>query len=158
LGSDYTALISSWIELERAKDWRYSPKGISPKNRPKELSFWITNCRYDRRNNDPKFRQHDLDHFTKNFMTWWNTLQPSWRLDNPHLMPGQGSGSSFGMEWGTLDTSGKNGWLSVIVCLKWWGIGLGDDRESALGDEWRGAVEDVLFMLNGLISVLSQNN
>ncbi|GAW06726.1 hypothetical protein LENED_008670 [Lentinula edodes] len=60
LGQDYAALIESWVTLERCKNWAYSAKGIAAKNRPKELSYWITNCRYNRPGNDPRLQEDDL--------------------------------------------------------------------------------------------------
>ncbi|KAJ3912909.1 hypothetical protein F5877DRAFT_53301 [Lentinula edodes] len=150
LGEDYIYLISRWIELERNKNWAYSAKGISAKLRPKELSHWITNCRYDRPNNDPKFRQHDIARFGTNFVTWWNSL-----ICQISMVSGGNSDGRVRKEWGTLNTSGKNGWLSVIVCLKWWGLGLGDDREGALGAEWCCKVKEVSSVLNDLILFLS---
>ncbi|KAJ3872040.1 hypothetical protein F5051DRAFT_445576 [Lentinula edodes] len=154
LGVDYIYLIRAWIKLERIKDWVYSSKGISAKLRPKELSHWIANCRYDRRNNDPKFQKQDINRFGINFVTWWNSL-----VNQISTVSGENSDGDGRVrkEWGTLNTSGKNGWLSIIVCLKWWGMGLRDDREGALGVKWRCTIKEVSCVLNELNLYLSTN-
>lgn len=149
LGQDYAALIESWVTLERCKNWAYSAKGIAAKNRPKELSYWITNYRYNRPGNDPRLQEDDLVRFGKSFLVWWNSLQPQRNLPGEH---------DVGKEWGSLNMSGRNSWLSIIVCLKWWGMKLGDDRMSSSGDKWRLAVQDVLLTLNDLTSYLSTEN
>ncbi|KAJ3925230.1 MAG: hypothetical protein NXY57DRAFT_907337 [Lentinula lateritia] len=154
LGVDYIYLIRAWIKLERIKDWVYSLKGISAKLRPKELSHWITNCRYDRRNNNPKFQKQDINRFGINFVTWWNSL-----VNQISTVSGENSDGDGRVrkEWGTLNTSGKNGWLSIIVCLKWWGMGLRDDREGALGAKWCCTIKEVSCILNELNLYLSTN-
>ncbi|KAJ3898162.1 hypothetical protein F5879DRAFT_995083 [Lentinula edodes] len=48
LGDDYNDLFKNWVKFERLKDWVSSTKGLARHNRPKELSKWILNCRYDR--------------------------------------------------------------------------------------------------------------
>lgn len=82
-------------------------------------------------------------------MKWWASLQPSWR--------GLGAGGSmcfvpvYSGDWKSLNVPGKNGWLSIMVCLKWWGVYVaGKDKA-----QWVEAVTDVLMMLNGLIAHLT---
>ncbi|KAJ3834891.1 hypothetical protein F5878DRAFT_336880 [Lentinula raphanica] len=146
LGEDFTCTIQSWIELERTKGWISSPKGIACKNRPKELTRWIINGRYNRRANEPRFGMSELASFGKSFVIWWTSLKQS-----ASESQGQGQGRK-GNGWGTLDVSGKNGWLSIVVCLKWWGMGLGEHRQEALGVDWRQSVIDVRCTLNQLVS------
>ncbi|KAJ3766486.1 hypothetical protein FB446DRAFT_616974, partial [Lentinula raphanica] len=121
-------------------------KGIACKNRPKELTRWIMNGRYDRRGNEPRFDEEALVNFGKAFVTWWTSLKRS------RSEPGRGGGlGKKRNEWGTLNTSGKNGWFSIVVCLKWWGMGLGEHREEAQGESWRQSVKEVHLTLNELL-------
>ncbi|KAJ4001078.1 hypothetical protein F5050DRAFT_1708473 [Lentinula boryana] len=146
LGEDYITLLVNWVNFERSRGWVSSVKGLACNMRPKVLSKWILNCRYDRTGNEPDFAdEDDLRHFCKSFMFWWNTLQNSCRLVE---------GLTAGKKWESLDRSGKNGWLSVLACLKWWGMALGeqDDREGSKGCEWRTVVKDASLVLNSLIA------
>ncbi|KAJ3753449.1 hypothetical protein EV360DRAFT_53454, partial [Lentinula raphanica] len=142
-GEDYTRILQSWIELERTKDWVSPPKGIACKNRPKELTRWIMNGRYDRRGNEPRFKNDELANFGKAFVLWWSGLKQS-------CSESRGRGKENG--WGTLNTSGKNGWLSIVVCLKWWGMGLRESREEALDEIWRQSMKDVQLTLDEVVS------
>ncbi|KAJ3714509.1 hypothetical protein C8R42DRAFT_246118 [Lentinula raphanica] len=146
LGEDFTCTIQSWIELERRKGWISSTKGIACKSRPKELTRWIMNGRYNRRGNEPRFGSSELANFGKSFMNWWTSLKESAFGSQSQGQRNKGNG------WGTLDVSGKNGWFSIVVCLKWWGMGLGEHRQEALGVEWRQSVNDVRCTLNELVS------
>ncbi|KAJ3833446.1 hypothetical protein F5878DRAFT_546568, partial [Lentinula raphanica] len=121
-------------------------KGIACKSRPKELTRWIINGRYSRRGNEPRFGWSELAIFGKSFVDWWTTLKQSSLEPQRHGQGRKGNG------WGTLDVSGKNGWFSIVVCLKWWGMGLGEHREDALGFDWRHSVNDVRCTLNKLVS------
>ncbi|KAJ3744501.1 hypothetical protein DFH05DRAFT_1399238 [Lentinula detonsa] len=146
LGEDYITLLVNWVNFERSRGWVSSVKGLACNMRPKALSKWILNCRYDRTGNEPDFADEDvLRHFCKSFMFWWNTLQNSCQLVE---------GLTTGKKWESLDRSGKNGWLSVLACLKWWGMALGeqDDREGPKGCEWRAVVKDASLVLNSLIA------
>lgn len=79
-------------------------------------------------------------------MKWWASLQPSWR----DLGAGNRLSqiSVMGDDWKSLNVPGKNGWLSIMACLKWWGV-YAAEKEKA---QWVEVVEDVLMMLNGLIA------
>ncbi|KAJ3765865.1 hypothetical protein FB446DRAFT_709111 [Lentinula raphanica] len=126
LGEDFTFTLQSWIQLERMKDWVSSQKGIGCKNRPKELTRWITNGR------------DELANFGKAFVNWWTSLKQT------TSEPKRGGSGRRGNGWGTLNTSRKNGWFSIIVCLKWWGMGLGEHRQQVLGNDWHQSVNELL--------------
>ncbi|KAJ3722375.1 hypothetical protein C8R42DRAFT_720753 [Lentinula raphanica] len=151
LGEDFTCTLQSWIQLERMKDWVSSQKGIGCKNRPKELTRWITNGRYDRRGNEPRFERDELANFGKAFVNWWTSLKQT------TSEPKRGGSGRRGNGWGTLNTSGKNGWFSIIVCLKWWGMGLGEHRQQVLGNDWHQSVNEVRITLNDLIDFVASS-
>ncbi|KAJ7732734.1 hypothetical protein DFH07DRAFT_780844 [Mycena maculata] len=50
--------------------------------------------------------------------------------------------------WEALRHPGQNGFLNVLVCLKWWHEKLETDAER---DEWDRAVDDVLWVLEGIL-------
>ncbi|KAJ3769386.1 hypothetical protein FB446DRAFT_220725 [Lentinula raphanica] len=147
LGEEFVCTLQSWIQLERTKDWVSSPKGIACKNRPKELTRWIMNGRYDRNGNEPRFENDELVDFGRAFVTWWTSLMQT--VSEPKR--GGLKRKRIGMD--TLNTSGKNGWFSIVVCLKWWGMGLGEHRAGVLGNDWRQSVKEVCLTLDELVTL-----
>ncbi|KAJ3873852.1 hypothetical protein F5051DRAFT_336945, partial [Lentinula edodes] len=151
LGEEYCNLFKEWVEFECSRGWASSTKGLAPHGRPKELSKWILNCRYDRHGNEPELKTDDaLVQFSECFMAWWKHLRSP------------GTGESIGelhKEWGSLDRNGKNGWLSLLACLKWWGMALGgqNDREGTKGQQWRSMVKDASFVLASLTTIRKEN-
>ncbi|KAH7880256.1 uncharacterized protein C8R40DRAFT_1165165 [Lentinula edodes] len=151
LGEGYANLFKKWVEFECSRGWASSTRGLARQNRPEELSKWILNCRYDRRGNEPELKTDDaLIRFRECFVRWWKQLQQA---------PDAGELASNLEGWRNLDRSGKNGWLSVLACLKWWGTALGDqtDREGAKGHEWRTIVTDASLVLTNLIDAAQEN-
>ncbi|KIK60678.1 hypothetical protein GYMLUDRAFT_115058, partial [Collybiopsis luxurians FD-317 M1] len=114
LGAPYTALINRWIELERLNNWQTVTTGLTNVNRPREVSAWIRNGR--RKN--VIISSDQIEAFGKNVWAWWLVLQLSWR-DTSEGKPLHAV-ACYGDNWNTLDHFGKNGWLSLLACLKWW--------------------------------------
>ncbi|KAJ3770272.1 hypothetical protein FB446DRAFT_705567 [Lentinula raphanica] len=108
LSEQYLAFVRDYIAFEGAKDWSSSPKGLPAKDRPKELTRWIAGCRYERAGSEPKLKKEDLNHFTQAFMVWWSSLKSS----SVEKVSGKGRKSS------SLNIGGKNGWLSIVACIK----------------------------------------
>ncbi|KAJ3969876.1 hypothetical protein EV361DRAFT_918646 [Lentinula raphanica] len=140
LSEEYLAFVRDYIAFEGAKDWSSSPKGLPAKDRPKELTRWIAGCRYERAGSEPKLKKEDLTRFGQAFMVWWTSLKSS----SVEKVSGKGRRSS------TLNIGGKNGWLSIVACIKWWGMALDKDREGPAGDDWRHAIFDVHSTLKKL--------
>ncbi len=149
LGEDYIALVEKWTALERTNRWATSRLGLTKAGRPTKLSKWIRNSR--KQTSEPDL-SGDLIKFTNSVWDWWLRLQPSWRCatTKDQLKPIE----LFGDDWQTLNVCGKNGWLCLLVTLKWWGTALlhqsGDEREG-LQDDWLRAVHDISMMLDGLL-------
>ncbi|KAF9004095.1 hypothetical protein BDZ89DRAFT_1239018 [Hymenopellis radicata] len=103
-----------------------------------------------------KRRPWDLKKFATDFWRWWVHVQPAWRdvagLDGP--LTEEHRPDPAGRDWGELrQAKGRNGLASVIACLHWWGrhhtLTKGPD---ALGRQWREAVADVTYVLEGLLA------
>jgi hypothetical protein len=75
---------------------------------------------------------------------WWSNLQPEWREKSP-----QGivvCNHEISGNWASLKVGGKNGIVTVMMSLGWWGaVAKGDSAE------WIAAVEDVTFALRGCL-------
>ena len=122
LGESFLALVEKWIALEKTHQWATTRHGFAKAHRPAEVNKWIRGSRKSTR--EPCLSGDSLVDFAKNFWAWWLQLQPSWRqvTTKDQLEPVRASGD----DWQTLDKFGNNGWVCVIVSLKWWVVALAD--------------------------------
>lgn len=157
LGENYVTLVKRWVAFERANGWKNPRSGLMTHGRPKVVTTWLQNARYERKGGEPKLTGDSLVTFTKDFRNWWVNLQPTWRpvTEGSQLR----SVDNFGDDWKSLDKCGKNGWLLLIASLKWWGVALNSEdgeRRQQLHDEWTRVLEDISLMLGGLIEYRSK--
>ncbi|KAJ7732893.1 hypothetical protein B0H16DRAFT_1328501 [Mycena metata] len=149
LGCHFTALVAALVKLESVygfDDTKYGA-AIPAEHRPTEVTQWIRGGR-DRTKKVPKIG--NLVKYVKVWQTWWNSLQPEWRRRDGegNLMAGGEVGYGAADAWGVLDTGGPNGWLSVVASLYFWGVCSGQSVE--MKGRWDAAVQDVMWMLEGL--------
>jgi hypothetical protein len=150
LNDAYTNMVSLLCDLERAYTFVNKTRGF-PKvkmERPAQLSHWI----HDGRGRGSLPIILDVPKFTKVWRDWWSALQPTWRQGEAELV----RGDYDGMDWEPLYAPGANSMLGPVACLYWWGCAvLGKDGGCVKvnGDikEWMDAVEDVTWVLDGLI-------
>ncbi|KAJ3895969.1 hypothetical protein GG344DRAFT_22218, partial [Lentinula edodes] len=150
LGTEYSNLIQLWMRFEQLNHWKVSRSKLSDLNRPAMLNDW---CKR-RTGSVPALSTAALVYrFGENVWTWWCSLQPPWRpcsITNNRPTPLL----ILGTEWHSLNTGGKNGWMLIITCLKWWREGLDSILEAEKRDletDWYVAVEDISRMLQGLV-------
>jgi hypothetical protein len=68
-------------------------------------------------------------------------------IDKKRKRPLQGM---YGRSWHRLIAPGRNGWLSVVACLYWWGCTIGGD-EGNTKTGFEEAVKDTIYMMEGLL-------
>ncbi|KAF8825406.1 hypothetical protein HHX47_DHR7000159 [Lentinula edodes] len=152
LGPQYIGLLQEWVDYERKHHWLNPHKlaGFSPEKRPTVLLDWMKN----RPRPLPKVDKRGF--FTPNFAeevwAWWASLQPQWRLLDEGGLPV--SFEQFGDDLSPLNKHGRNAWVGLLACIKWWGIGLkhyaSDDHELYLSS-WHSIVADMAKMLGKLV-------
>ncbi|KAJ7753864.1 hypothetical protein B0H16DRAFT_1316731, partial [Mycena metata] len=103
------------------------------KKRPTEVHTWVSRAR----NIEPEIK--NIDSFVKDFQGWWVEINPAWRKAKVPME------KKTGGPWTSIDIPGPNGFLNVLMCLKWWREAMDDESE-----EWREAVEDVEWVLKAL--------
>ncbi|KAJ3766153.1 hypothetical protein FB446DRAFT_620106, partial [Lentinula raphanica] len=122
LGPEYALLIETWVAFERSHGWVNARTGLQKTDRPAALTYWVQTARYLRTGNEPKLTGESVVLFAKEVLTWWVSLQPSWRT-----VDGQKTESvqeDVDKDWVKLDKSGRNGWYGLLACVKWWGTGI----------------------------------
>jgi hypothetical protein len=68
---------------------------------------------------------------------WWKAINPGWWVGNDGVMVQDGDG-----DLDALRCPGQNGFLNVVVCLKWWFLSM-----QTPSDAWKDAVQDVIWAL-----------
>ncbi|KAJ7507609.1 hypothetical protein B0H11DRAFT_1664186, partial [Mycena galericulata] len=130
LGAGWKGLVDLWWKLEESTKFATSVKSHPPRLRPKQVGVWVKNAR----KGTPAL---EVGAFSKQWWVWWRAINPDWREREGDLLK-DGDGN-----WGVMECPGQNGFLNVLICLKWWGDRLeGDSRE-----DWEQAVGDVRWVL-----------
>ncbi|KAK7043456.1 hypothetical protein R3P38DRAFT_2510527 [Favolaschia claudopus] len=143
LGCHYHALIAAWTRLEVASRFENSPTNLTAKLRPKPVTLWIS------RNRRTEPIVEDPAEYARQWQSWWDSLQPSWRTKgaDDRWIAGNTYGGG-GREWGALYHWGVNGMLSVVASLYFWGRAIDSKQEFII--TWETAVQDVVWMFEGM--------
>jgi hypothetical protein len=139
LDSCWSDLVKLWTTFEEKES--YIERGmLTAKNRPTLVSQWIGGGRR------PTFNPtiSDPAHFEKQFRRWWLTIQPEWRVSNGKLV------KDMEGDWDSLRRPGKNGLLSVLAALFYWGLSV--KNKSGAKKAWKRAVEDFQAVFHHLLA------
>ncbi|KAF8137970.1 hypothetical protein K438DRAFT_1638808, partial [Mycena galopus ATCC 62051] len=111
-------------------------KGLGTMNHPEEIHTWIKCARAT----TPKVK--DMDKFVEEWREWWRMLNPDWRTIGDEVSDQLIRDEDASLEG--LRKPGANGFLSVLIGLKWW-----RDTQGAT-KEWVDALSDVTWVMNRL--------
>ncbi|KAE9384915.1 hypothetical protein BT96DRAFT_741541, partial [Gymnopus androsaceus JB14] len=119
-GSQYTTLLHQWLLFEASYNWGNPSHGLK-KTRPQELTTWISQ---GKRRPPAALATiaalstlEAIKSFAERTWTWWCELQPAWRaVSNNRPVPF----NEFCDNYLLLDKHGQNGWLGLLICMKWW--------------------------------------
>ncbi|KAF7799069.1 hypothetical protein EIP86_010299, partial [Pleurotus ostreatoroseus] len=134
----WRALLREWALLEESLEFKGPRIGFSPKHRPAEISLWIKNAR------SGPIVITNPEKYTKQYKSWWDKINPTWRVRNGENLTRGGDG-----DWSSMTIGSTNGFLNVIA-------GLVALRDTVGVEEWREAMEDVLWVLQGVRQQRSQ--
>jgi hypothetical protein len=115
-------------------------------SRPQEFLWWLKRGRGFIGKKLPSI--DSVEEFEIQWVQWWLEAQPNWRDTQNWPL---GKGEITGKDWGDLLDGGKDGIYLVIVSLAWWIHARDSSSESKLNK----AIEDVSWVLNGLLSSLT---
>lgn len=79
----------------------------------------------------------NVQDFGAEFWAWWIDINPAWRGDMRPL-----SRTAADMSWASMDYKGQNGFLNVLMVLKWW-----RDAIDIPSPDWEEAVAEVTWVL-----------
>ncbi|EIW79701.1 hypothetical protein CONPUDRAFT_58551 [Coniophora puteana RWD-64-598 SS2] len=151
LPNTYTNLVEACLALESSS--KFQPmkggKALDASGRPEQLGLWIN------RGRNPLYRPSiaDLDRYASTWWGWWARLQPEWRnIDTPSGTTAIQLPREDGV-WSGLDKPGINGFVSVVVSLKWWAA---ETSDAYTDPRWTAAVDDVCWVMNSIAKSRSQ--
>ncbi|KAJ7026235.1 hypothetical protein C8F04DRAFT_1268411 [Mycena alexandri] len=138
-GESWLKIVNWWWDYETKANYTGPSKGKGTTKRPKEVSAWISRAR----TGGPVPAIIDVFSFASRWWVWWVEINPSWRKrtgDVVQRLSKEGDG-----DWASVASSGPNGMLNILICLRWW-------YDAVVGDEggmagWKEAIEDVEWAL-----------
>lgn len=140
LGDRWAELVRLWAKFEEKEGFKERKK-LGTKGRPLFIGEWI---RYAR---SPTWCPSitDVPALETSFQAWWKGLQPEWRMSEDRLTVLDKTDG----DWDQLRRPGLNGFLSVIVCLFYWGCKVQGSMKHCVG--WASALEDCILVLGHII-------
>lgn len=143
LGGSWSLLVEAWLAFER-KGHKQTSSILNSTYRPPAIRDWIQRAR------SVSYRPvitSTVD-FEEAYMSWWKELQPPWRMS----CSGEIVYSKVDGDWGGMRTAGRNGLLSVVAALFFWGVALKKTKKTPQEDKgWKVGTDDCLRVLNGLL-------
>ncbi|KAJ7838440.1 hypothetical protein B0H13DRAFT_1643265 [Mycena leptocephala] len=136
-GAVWDGVLEEWWKHEEAAAFTGPPKGQQPKSRPKQVQGWIARAR----TGGPNPALIDVFAFASQWWTWWKALNPEWRRDG--AVNGERLARSGEGEWGPIVQTGPNGFLNVLICLRWWRDVINAGEMGA----WEEALNDIKWVL-----------
>ncbi|KAJ7792270.1 hypothetical protein B0H13DRAFT_1529083, partial [Mycena leptocephala] len=166
LGESFNALLTLLGELESVYLWEKTPAGVkaswNAKNvgRPSQLGMWVKGAQGSAGHgigmaNGVGPPIPSLAVYGKEWWRWWAKVQPTWRVSDtgrPQRFLRDGYPDAVGA-WTTMRHPGPNGALSFVATLYWWGKKVVEGGEREDRESWADAVQDVKWMLTGLLTV-----
>jgi hypothetical protein len=153
LGPHFHALLNAWTRIEAASRFEHADTNLPHKGRPGQVTRWIASQRGKR---VADIAVPDPVLYAKEWKTWWDFLQPKWRV--------RGSderwtvGGPYGSDWEELFQWGVNGVVSLLAALYFWGSAISESPDETHTLSWLSEVEDVGWMLEGLASYYENGN
>ncbi|KAJ7016741.1 hypothetical protein C8F04DRAFT_980718 [Mycena alexandri] len=136
-GDIWVKVVELWWNYEKAARFVGPSKGKGTAKRPKEVSGWINRAR----TGGPSPAIIDVFSFASRWWGWWVEINPAWRIRTvANRLEKGGEG-----DWDSVASTGPNGMLNVLICLRWWYDALAGDDTAMAG--WKEALEDVEWAL-----------
>ncbi|KAJ6631637.1 hypothetical protein B0H10DRAFT_1726717, partial [Mycena sp. CBHHK59/15] len=128
-GEAWKGLVEHWWRLEESTGFVNKLKSFSTSKHPKQIGQWVKSAR----KGTPRFVLATL---MEEWGEWWVEIQPKWRIRDDGEMA-----RDRGDNWDVLRCPGPNGFLNVLICLKWWCAALEFETQG-----WLTAVEEVSWV------------
>ncbi|KAF8142758.1 hypothetical protein K438DRAFT_1634873 [Mycena galopus ATCC 62051] len=135
MGAVWGEVVDLWWALEEGEKFPTRTKSHPTTDRPKAVGVWVKNAR----KGVPDIGT--VAEMEKQWWVWWKGINPSWRVRDGELVQ-MGDGN-----WDVLRCPGQNGFLNILVCLKWWFL-----RMDTPSDAWARALVDVKWVLTKMVN------
>lgn len=121
------------------------PLRLPTTSRPAELSTWMKGRSFTS-NHLPYI--DDTDAYSRTWIAWWTTCQPSWRQHKGWPLPRE---EGRNVNWGKLGARGQNGIFIVVMSTTWWAACLKPTDNRVAFDE---AVDDIRWVIGRILESL----
>lgn len=136
----WSSLVDIFYDFEKARG--YQDGRLRAGQRPLVLRNWVASRRPQLLDGVLSDKMPATLTLVKNeFWQWWRYLQPVWRNADNSNKPLTDSSRVPGGSWDSLDATGNNGIVNVMVYLCMWGIKVSTDASGRAG--WQEALADV---------------
>lgn len=146
LGPEYEDFVNLWSSFED-RTAQSSMRILSRSKRPEAFISWSKSPLRGRWL-DIEMNPSFVLPFSQSVRTWWESFQPTF----------QNEGGLRPTDVDALDKMGFHGWFSLVVCMKWWGMGLveyeGADRDQ-LSEGWKTLMKEMCKTLQALLAHLA---
>ena len=143
LGAPWHALLQAWADFEVRHEFK-EVAFLGAKNRPECIEEWMRR----RRSATWKPPIKGVAAYESRFMSWWEMLQPDWRL----LEAGGIDFSAKEGDWERLRKPGLRGLHNAIVGLFYWALEV--ENENKGHAQWLIAVDDCRVVCEHLSSAM----
>ncbi|KAJ6490571.1 hypothetical protein C8R47DRAFT_939242, partial [Mycena vitilis] len=132
-GPCWTDLVEAWWAREEDAGFEGTRQAHSAVHRPTAVGAWVSRAR----KYTPEIK--NTDEFSRTWWGWWTDINPDARGENRPLL------RVDIVDWQGMDLYGQNGFLNVLMCLKWWRDALENETR-----DWREGVDDVTWVIKKL--------
>ncbi|KAJ7575839.1 hypothetical protein C8J56DRAFT_800902, partial [Mycena floridula] len=148
---EWDALLNEYLSLEAAYGFVNNWEGFPAAKQPAELTTWIgAGCLWV-----SHLEVKGVKTFSKKVLSWWKSLQPSWRQ---YSFDGLPLCLDYGDDWSSLGIPGRNGMTGIIALFFWWGCTINTKIDDKVAEaqlwrrEWISAIRDVCWVIAGLLA------
>ncbi|KAJ7070289.1 hypothetical protein B0H15DRAFT_957802 [Mycena belliarum] len=151
-GISWAECVGRFFDFEAAYGYDDDGPQMKTADRPKEVRGWLARARnWDRRVDIGVLGDEEqTGSFVWTWWKYWRSLQPA---DRPFLAGMMTYPDDA--DWETMSKlHGRNGLLQVMLTLFWWGEAVGGSKEGNAYVEWKGAVQEVGWVLQKLLDAI----
>ncbi|KAL4262140.1 hypothetical protein AB1N83_009759 [Pleurotus pulmonarius] len=144
-GGDWMDAVGIWANMEQSAIPSEKQLRFSTSNRPPQVARWFAYGRLY--TTDPNIP--DIVKYENSLLAWWLFLQPEWRTSEGPL-PLALYDAPEGSNWASLNKTGPDGLLLVMMSFAWWGAIVGETTS------WLAASADLKHALKAMATEQQQ--
>ena len=148
----WNSLVNMWSSLEAGASYT-EVRGLGKTHRPQVVGDWIARARSATWRPNVAAGDPELKAFEVQFRKWWVGVQPAWRVVDEAKGKLSRDYDEDQKDLEVLRLPGKNGIVSVVAALFYWGVAVQDKSpKSRARQKWVEAMEDCHWVFEKLVN------